>query len=279
MHTWISTQDEGWWRQTLDLRHIPYTYINTQTAAKEADLRSKYDVILFPPIGRANAQIVINGAPMYGNPIPWKTTELTPNIGKEDSTDDIRPGLGWEGLMHLQQFVRDGGLLITVDDSAEFASQFGMTPGVSTSQSQRLKVVGSILRSKLVDGASPIAYGYGDDLSIYADNPPLFGVSALVGGRGPRGATPKPGRNARPVVARRTIPTWRRASLSRRRRRRIRRSRPGSTRRFRTNNGAMPRTSFRRRNGHGSSCATAMPSDLLVSGLLDGGSDLAQRPW
>src|SRR6185503_12871379 len=140
---------------------------------KEADLKSKYDVILFPPIGRANAQIVINGAPMYGNPIPWKTTELTPNIGKE-------------GLMHLQQFVRDGGLLITVDDSAEFASQFGMTPGVSTSQSQRLKVVGSILRSKLVDGASPIAYGYGDDLSIYADNPPLFGVSALVGGRAAR---------------------------------------------------------------------------------------------
>ena len=80
-----------------------------------------------------------------------------------DSTDDIRPGLGWEGLMHLQQFVSDGGVLITVDDSADFVSQFGLAPGVSTTPSQRLKVVGAILKSKLVDGASPIAYGYGDD--------------------------------------------------------------------------------------------------------------------
>ena len=26
----------------------------------------------------------------------------TPNIGKNDSTDDTRPGLGWEGVAHLQ---------------------------------------------------------------------------------------------------------------------------------------------------------------------------------
>ena len=277
MHTWISTQDEGWWRQTLDLRHIPYTYINTQTAAKEADLKSKYDVILFPPIGRANAQIVINGAPMYGNPIPWKTTELTPNIGKEDSTDDIRPGLGWEGLMHLQQFVRDGGLLITVDDSAEFASQFGMTPGVSTSQSQRLKVVGSILRSKLVDGTSPIAYGYGDDLSIYADNPPLFGVSALVGGRAARrntetGTQRATGRGTAddPDVAQGftiaeaapedpKVEAWQYAPIQDEQRRNATNIIPPAER---------PRVVLR----YGDA------KDLLVSGLLDGGSDLAQRP-
>ena len=53
LHTWISTQDEGWWRQTLDLRGVPYSYISTQAVAKETNLRSKYDVILFPPVGRA----------------------------------------------------------------------------------------------------------------------------------------------------------------------------------------------------------------------------------
>src|SRR5205823_2239387 len=177
VHTWINTQDEGWWRQTLDIRGVPFAYISTQALTNDADLQSKYDVILFPPVGRASAQQIITGTPMYGNPIPWKTTELTPNIGKEDSTDDIRPGMGWTGLMHLQKFVRDGGVLIAVDDTAEFAQQFGFTPGVSTTTSQRLKVVGSVLRSKMVDAASPIAYGYGDDLSIYADNPPIFSVS------------------------------------------------------------------------------------------------------
>ena len=68
---------------------------------------------------------------MYGNPLPWKVTPLTPNLGKTDETDDMRPGLGWTGLDHLQEFVRKGGLLITANDTANFAVTFGFTPGVS----------------------------------------------------------------------------------------------------------------------------------------------------
>src|SRR5262249_57504344 len=117
----------------------------------------------------------------------WKTTELTPNIGKEDSTDDIRPGMGWEGMANLQKFVREGGVFISVDDTAAFAVQFGLAPGVSVTPAQRLKVTGAVLRSKLVDGTSPIAYGYEDNLSIYAFDGPILGVSNMVGGRGGRG--------------------------------------------------------------------------------------------
>ena len=122
MHTWISTQDEGWWRLALDQLGVPFTYISTQDVANDADLRSKYDVILFPPVGRAaRPGRSSTGMPMYGNPLPWKKTELTPNLGKMDETDDIRPGLGWAGLANLQEFVREGGLLIAVDDTADFA--------------------------------------------------------------------------------------------------------------------------------------------------------------
>jgi hypothetical protein len=35
---------------------------------------------------------------MWRNPMPWKKTAETPNIGILDSTDDIRPGLGWQGI-------------------------------------------------------------------------------------------------------------------------------------------------------------------------------------
>ena len=123
MHTWLSTQTEGWWRQAFDLRHMCRTPTSARsTSAKDANLNAKYDVILFPPVGRASAQIVINGAADVRQSDAVEDDRATPNLGKEDSTDDMRPGLGWEGLMHLQQFVRDGGLLITVDDSAEFAS-------------------------------------------------------------------------------------------------------------------------------------------------------------
>ena len=80
----------------------------------------KYDVIIFAPVGRGAAAI-INGLPMYGNPLPWKTTTLTPNLGKTDETDDMRPGLGWTGLMNLQKFVSSGGVLITAMDTSDFA--------------------------------------------------------------------------------------------------------------------------------------------------------------
>jgi hypothetical protein len=189
MHTWLNTQDEGWWRLTLDQLAIPYEYISTQDVTREANLRAKYDVILFPPVGRGSGQAIVSGMPMYGDPIPWKTTELTPNIGKIDSTDDVRPGLGWEGMAHLQQFIRDGGVLIAVDDTADFATSYGFVPGVSTVRPQRLKVTGSIIKSRLVDGASPIAYGYEDGLPVYAFDGPIFNVSSTVGGRAFRGAS------------------------------------------------------------------------------------------
>ncbi|MGH9880271.1 MAG: M14 family zinc carboxypeptidase, partial [Pyrinomonadaceae bacterium] len=75
MHTWLSTQEEGWWRLALDQMQIPYAYINTQDVSKDSNLNSKYDVIIFAPVGRGTAAI-INGMPMYGNPLPWKTTTL-----------------------------------------------------------------------------------------------------------------------------------------------------------------------------------------------------------
>ncbi len=154
VHTWMGTQDEGWWRLELDKLRIPYDYISTQTVAKTADLNAKYDVILFPPVGRGGQQ-VIAGMPMWGNPLPWKKTDLTPNIGGEDSTDDMRPGLGWTGLSNLENFVHNGGLLITADDTSDLAVTFGLTQGVSITRSQRLKAPGTVVRSKFVDLRQP----------------------------------------------------------------------------------------------------------------------------
>jgi hypothetical protein len=186
MHTWLSTQDEGWYRLGLDQLQVPFSYISTQDAAKDANLRSRYDVIVLAPVGRGSPAI-INGQPMYGNPIPWKTTSLTPNIGKIDATDDMRPGLGWSGLENLQKFVREGGVFITVDDTTDLAVNYGFTPGVSVSRSTRLRAVGDILRMRTVDSTSPIAYGYGDSLAMYCSNGPIFNISNIVGGRGGRG--------------------------------------------------------------------------------------------
>jgi hypothetical protein len=189
MHTWLSTQSEGWWRLEFDRLGVPYDYISTQKAAG-LDLRSKYDVIVFAPGVRGNALSIVQGMPMAGNPLPWKKTAETPNLGI-DETDDMRPGLGWDGLAHLQEFVRNGGLLIASNDIGQFAVQFGFTPGVSIATTTRLKVTGSALRSKLIDAASPIVYGYADNLAIFASNPPVFNLSNVAGGGGGRRGGPE----------------------------------------------------------------------------------------
>jgi len=185
MHTWLSTQDEGWYRVGFDQLQVPFAYISTQDVSREPNLKSKYDVILFGPVGRG-AQAIINGMPMYGNPIPWKKTQLTPNLGSIDETDDMRPGLSWSGLQNLQKFVKDGGLFITVDDTSEFAINYGFTAGVSANRSQRLRAIGDILRMKTVDATSPIAYGYGDSLAMYCMNGAIYNLNNGVGGRGGR---------------------------------------------------------------------------------------------
>ncbi|MEK6301680.1 MAG: M14 family zinc carboxypeptidase [Acidobacteriota bacterium] len=272
LHTWLSTQDEGWWRIALDGLKIPYDYISTQDVAKDNNLNAKYDVILFGPVG-VGPQRIVDGMPMNGNALPWKTTQLTPNIGKLDSTDDMRPGLGFLGLDNLQNFVKRGGLLISVMDTANLAVQFGLSPGVSVAASQRLKVVGSILRSKFVDSTSPIAYGYGDSLSIYCDQGLIFNLSNTVGG----------GRRRSPEV--RDRPTGRgtaddpdtpqnRAGMEA----------PEEPKAEPWQ--ALPLTDEQRRNGIYVIPPQLRPravlrygdaKDLLVSGLLDGGAELAQH--
>ena len=45
---------------------------------------------------------------------------------------------------HLQTFVRSGGLLLTVMDTADLAVSTGFTPGLSVAQRQRMRIVGSV---------------------------------------------------------------------------------------------------------------------------------------
>jgi len=177
MHTWIATQTEGWWREAFDRMHVPYDYISTQTVAVTPDLRSKYDVIVFAPVGRASTQQVVNGMPMWGNPLPWQKTDLTPNLGRIDSTPDMRPGLTYAGVDHLRDFVSKGGLLITSEDSAQFAIELGLAPGVFVAPKGSVRVVGSVLNSVVVDKSSPIANGYDKELGVYSAEGMAFTVS------------------------------------------------------------------------------------------------------
>jgi hypothetical protein len=161
-------------------------------------------------------------------------------------------------------------------DTADFAVNYGFTQGVSVTRAARLKAIGTVVRSRFVDASSPIAYGYGSGLSIYCDNGPIFGVSNMVGGRGGRRRSPEAAERAtgrgtpddpdvvqaRPVAE---IPEEPHAE-------------PWQ---------ALPLTDEQLRNGINVIPPKYRPrvvlryadnKDLLVSGLLEGGNEIAQRP-
>jgi hypothetical protein len=167
---------------------VPYDYINTQTVAKEDDLRAKYDAIVFAPVSRVSAMDILNGTPMWGNAMPWKKSALTPNLEDSGSggTDDIRPGLGYDGLAHLRRFVEQGGLLITCEDTAQFAIDTGLAPGVSMAPAGEARVVGSVLNTVFVAKDSPVGYGFEGNLPVMSSGPLAFNVSNTVGRGGGR---------------------------------------------------------------------------------------------
>src|SRR5262249_4780221 len=145
--------------------------------------------------------------------------------------------------------------------------------GVSITPAQRLKATGSILRSKFVDATSPIAYGYGDQLSIYTYDGPIFNVHNIAGARRPaandrerptgRGTADDPDvpqtRAPVDVPENPKVEQWQATPLNDEQLR----------------NGILvippefrPRVVLR----YGDA------SNLLVSGLLDGGGEIAQHP-
>ncbi len=197
VHTWTNTQNEGWFRIEFDRLQIPYSYISDHVIRDTPNLREKFDVIIFPPVG-GSAQTIVNGMPKRGDPIPWKASELTPNMGSSpDQTADMRGGMEVRGILNLQKFVEDGGLFIPITTISQIPIDYGITTGVTVQQSTTLRARGSIYNATFSDRKSPIAYGYAESLPIYFNQSPLlqvatgrgFGGGGGGGGAGAGGAT------------------------------------------------------------------------------------------
>jgi hypothetical protein len=190
VHSWSNTQNEGWVRGAFDIYGVPYDYFG-DVKLREGNLRRKYDVIVFPHVG-GTAQSQVNGIPKTsGDPVPYRKSELTPNLGVQDSADDIRGGMGYEGLQHLYQFVKEGGLLITEGATATIFPEYNLTNGITVENPPGLFVRGSILRGVVADRRSPIVYGYdGSQIPVYFSQSPVLSTSGLAGagGRGTGGA-------------------------------------------------------------------------------------------
>ncbi len=189
VHSWQRTQDEGWVRAALDAYGVPYTYFADQKL-REGNLRQKYDVIVFPHVG-GSAQAQVNGIPKNSpEAVPYKKSELTPNLGYMDQSDDIRGGMGIEGLLELQRFVEQGGTLIVEGSTATIFPEYGLTTGVTVENPSQLFARGSVLRGVIADKKSPLAYGYDEaSLPVYFNQDPVLNAGGAGGGGGAAGAS------------------------------------------------------------------------------------------
>jgi hypothetical protein len=184
MHGWQSTQADGWFRISMDQLKIPYTYIADTRIRETPNLRGQLDVLIVPPDWEDLAGM-LRGIPLRGNPMPWKNTPETPSFFAPglDSSDDIRGGLGYSGLANLEEFVREGGLLVTVESASALPVEGGMTEMLSLRRPQKLVCPGDVLLANVEDVKSPVAYGYGEKLYVYYRAHAILNVGLGFGGR------------------------------------------------------------------------------------------------
>lgn len=271
VHTWLNTQNEGWFRLALESLKIPYDYISDQVLRRTPDLRGKYDAIVFGPIN-SSAQRIVNGLPMRGGPLAWKGSAETPNFATSpNQTDDMRGGMGLEGLANVRRFLEEGGLFVSIAGNASIPIDYGLIEGVTVQQTRELQVRGSVLNALMADRKSPITYGYPDVLPVYFNQAPVLTINPSGGlGGGPpqetsaarvsgRGSASDPDiPQARPYVP--APPPQPDVGVS-----------PEVQEAFRT---LLPAPEERPRVV----LKFAAENDLLVSGMLAGGKELAGKP-
>jgi Zinc carboxypeptidase len=172
-HTWDDTESVGWIRYALDQEKIPYTYIRDDDI-RAGDLRAKYDVILFGN-NYLSLQGQIHGIDRRWSPMPYTKTPQYPSHGVPDASEDITGGIGWTGMAHLERFMSDGGLLITLGQGSAIALEGGLVRGVSRARGN-VTTPGAEIRVTFLQPDHPIAYGYPKMTSAFRSSYTLYDV-------------------------------------------------------------------------------------------------------
>lgn len=157
--TWGSTQDPGWVRHAFDRFEIPYDLIYRERV-RRGDLRNSYDVILIPSQG-SGAKAIVYDIDMKGQPVAYTKTDRFKFLGMYGESEDVRGGMGLEGVIELQKFLREGGVLITLGTASYFPPEFGVVDDVEASRtSSQFYAPRPIVEAEILKPAHPIFYGY-----------------------------------------------------------------------------------------------------------------------
>jgi hypothetical protein len=177
-HTWADTEAVGWIRYVLDREKIPYSYIRDDDI-RAGRLRERFDVILFGH-NYLGLQDQIQGIDKKYGPMPYTKTKEFPSLGVPDASEDITGGIGWAGMVNLEQYLAAGGTLITLGNGSTLALDGGLVRDVRR-KSGAFFTPGSELKVKFVRPDHPLAYGSPEVTSVFRTGMPVYDIA--VSGR------------------------------------------------------------------------------------------------
>jgi hypothetical protein len=174
LQSWDDTESAGWLRMIFDDQKIPYTLIMDEDV-RRGGLRQRFDVIVFPNTYASLTEIVTGMDPKHG-PLAYTKTPEFPSHGTPTSSPDITGGFTWAGVGNLEQYVRSGGLLLTLGGASTLPLDGGIARDVRRARVTGVDTPGSELRVRFRRPDHPIAYGYKETTSVFREQRPLYAV-------------------------------------------------------------------------------------------------------
>ena len=160
---WGGNIDAGWTRWVLDQHEFAYTRVRPADI-RTGELHAKFDVLVVAEMTSAD---IIRG--LQG-----------PNIRPE-----YRNGIGAVGVQHLRDFVRSGGTIVTLGNTATFAIEHLGVPLVNTLRDtgrDAFYAPGSLVRAR-VDPTHPIGFGSPADVDVMFVNNGAYADARDLGSR------------------------------------------------------------------------------------------------
>jgi hypothetical protein len=157
--TWGSTQDPGWLRHAFDKFEVPYDLIFKERV-REGNLRDSYDLIVVPSQAGSGKRLVYD-IEMTGEPLAYTRTDRFRFLGRYGQSEDVRGGMGLEGVLEFRKFLDAGGLLVTLGLASYFPAEFGLVHEVEAAHaSQQFYAPRPIVEAEILQPSHPIFYGY-----------------------------------------------------------------------------------------------------------------------
>ncbi len=154
--SWTASMDEGWTRFVLEQFEFQYESLFDKDI-RAGNLAEDFDVIIFPDLSDRS---IVQGMP------------------EEAVPPEYAGGIGETGVKNIDAFIQNGGTLVTLNSSSEFAIKrlhVGVENRASGLKRNEFFIPGSLL-AVINDCDHPITYGYERDAVVFFRRSPVFKV-------------------------------------------------------------------------------------------------------